>query len=95
MSHKRRPILLLAGLGGLAGLLVATACPGGLESKTCTTYFERNEQCAARAKPEKAQMLRGLAKLARDGFKNNSNKTGIEESCQDMLANLEADPDCK
>ncbi|HEY0136190.1 MAG TPA: hypothetical protein VGB85_19030 [Nannocystis sp.] len=91
--HTPRSQFLL--LGGLAGLLLATACQGGTKSGVCKEYFERAEQCAARATPEKAEMLRGLAKLAREGFEDNQNKTGVEESCRDMLDQLNADPDCK
>ena len=92
MLHPRSPFILL---GGLAGLLLATACPGGTESRVCKEYFDRAEACAAKAAPEKAQMLRGLAKLAREGFETNQNKTGVEDSCRDMLDQLNADPDCK
>ncbi len=92
MSPKRSPVILLVGLGLLTGALVACR---GTKSHVCKEYFDRAETCAATAKPEKAQMLRGLAKLAEDGFKNNQNKPGVEESCREMLVTLEADPDCK
>ena len=92
MLHPRSPFILL---GGLAGLLLATACPGGTESRVCTQYFDRVEACAAKAPPEKAEMLRGLAKFARDGLKDSQNKQGVEDSCRDMLDQLNADPDCK
>lgn len=90
MLHPRSQFILL---GGLAGLLLATAC-GGTKSSVCKEYFERAEQCAAKASPEKASMLRGLAKLAQEGFKDQ-NKPGVEESCREMLDSLNADPDCK
>ncbi len=92
MLHPRSPFILL---GGLAGLLLATACPGGTESRVCTQYFDRVETCAAKAPPVKAEMLRGLAKFARDGLKDSQNKQGVEDSCRDMLDQLNADPDCK
>lgn len=92
MLHPRSPLILL---GGLAGLLLASACPGGTESRVCTEYFDRAETCAAKAPAQKAEMLRGIAKLTKDGLKNNQNKTGVEDTCREMLETLNTDPDCK
>ena len=92
MLHPRSPSILL---GGLAGLLLASACPGGTESRVCNEYFDRVEACAAKVPAQKAELLRGIAKLTKDGLKNNQNKTGVEDICRDMLDTLGADPDCK
>jgi len=79
----------------VVGLLAASACPGGVESRVCKQFFELSEQCAAKAEPARAEELRSLAKLARDGFTKQANKPGVEESCSEMLAMLQSDPACK
>ncbi len=79
----------------VVGLLALGACPGGVESRVCKQYFEQAEQCAAKAKPAEAQEMRDMAKLARDGFTNQGNKSGVEESCAKLLEMLQADPTCK
>ena len=95
MFKKATPVILLVGIGALAGVLLASACPGGVKSHVCKEYFDRAEACAAKSPPDKAAMLRSLAKFAEDGFKNNQNKPGVEDSCREMLTTLESDPDCK
>jgi len=77
------------------GLLLASACPGGLQSRVCVEYFEQAEQCAAKAEPAKAEALRSIARLAREGFEKQQNKPGVEESCAGMLKTLKADAACK
>jgi hypothetical protein len=89
MSLHRAPLLLLA------GLLLASACPGGLKSRVCQQYLERNEQCAAKSGPERAQALRALASLTRTGFEKNQDSARVEESCKRMLEDLENDASCK
>jgi hypothetical protein len=79
----------------VVGLLVVSACPGGVESRVCKQYFEVSEQCAAKAEPARAQALRDLAKLARDGLTKLADKPAVEESCKEMLATLRSDPACK
>ena len=87
---SRAPFLLVA------GLLTASACPGGTESRVCNEYFEAAERCAAKSPPPKAQMLRSVVKLAQEGLaKNNDNKRAVEETCEKMHAELRTDPDCK
>lgn len=93
--QKAIPVILLVGVGALAGVLLASACPGGTKSHVCKEYFDRAEACAAKSPPEKASTLRGLAKFAEDGFKSTQNKPGVEDSCRAMLTTLESDPDCK
>ncbi len=79
---------------GLVGLLLASACPGGLQSRVCVEYFELAEQCAAKAEPVQAEALRSVARLAREGFEKQ-NKPRVEESCAAMLKTLKADAACK
>ncbi len=79
----------------VVGLLAVSACPGGVESRVCKQYFEAVEQCAAKAGPERAEQLRSMAALAREGFTKHPDKTGVEDGCRGMLATLEADPGCK
>lgn len=79
----------------VVGLLAVSACPGGIESRVCKQYFELAEQCAAKSEPAKAAELRGLAKLARDGFSKQQDKARVEESCGEMLTTLKGDAACK
>jgi hypothetical protein len=79
----------------VVGLLAVSACPGGVESRVCKRYFEQAEQCAAKAKPADAEAVRSMAKLAREGFTNQGNKSGVEEGCAKLLEMLQADPVCK
>lgn len=79
----------------VAGLLLAGACPGGTKSRVCTEYFERAEQCAAKAPPAQADLIRSVARLAREGFENNRNEPRVEESCKNMLKTLLEDPNCQ
>lgn len=79
----------------VVGLLAVSACPGGIESRVCKQYFEQSEQCAAKSEPAKAEELRAMDKLARDGFSKQKDKPGVEEACREMLATLAKDPACK
>ena len=88
MKHLRSVPFLVV------GLLAASACPGGLESRVCKQYFEESERCAAKAEPARAEQLRSMVKLAQDGFKKQPSEQ-VEESCAGMLATLQADAACK
>lgn len=79
----------------VAGLLLASACPGGLESRVCSDYFEKAEQCAAKAEPTQAELIRGVARLTREGFEKSANKPRVEESCKRMLETLKKDHNCE
>ncbi len=80
----------------VAGLLLASACPGGTESRVCNEYFQAAEQCAAKAQPQKADMLRSVVKLAQEGLaRNNDNKRAVEATCEKMHEELRKDPECK
>ena len=78
----------------VAGLLLASACPGGTKSRACTEYFEAAESCAAKSPPAQAELIRGVAEMARKGFEKNTNLPRVEESCKQMLETLREDPNC-
>lgn len=78
------------------GVVAMTGCSkAGIESKECTEYFAKVEECAAKAKPMKADILRKTAEASRAGFEKNSNPLAVKKSCELMLENLKSDPDCK
>lgn len=87
MNFTRTSLLLAAGL-------LASACPGGIQSRVCREYFDKAEQCAAKAPPAQAELIRDVARLAREGFEKNQNQPRVEESCQTMLETLSKDPAC-
>lgn len=89
MTTPRALFVFIAGL-------VTSACPGGTESRVCNEYFEAAEQCAAKSPPLKAEGLRGLVNLAKEGLaRNNEHKRAVEDSCRSMLETLRTDPECK
>lgn len=88
MKHLRSVPFLVV------GLLAASACPGGLESSVCKQYFEESERCAAKAEPARAEQMRAMVKLVREGFQKQPDKP-VEESCTDMLAALQRDTSCR
>lgn len=94
MQTKRTTkVFCLAGLTAIVGLV---ACgKRGMESEACTTYFAKNEACAAKAPKIKGDVLRATANTSKEGFKANSNPMAIEESCKVLMKTLETDPDCK
>ncbi len=78
------------------GMAAMSGCSkAGIESKECTEYFAKVEECAAKAQPMKADILRQTAAASRAGFEKNSNPLAVKKSCELMLENLKADPDCK
>jgi hypothetical protein len=88
-----RSSLIVTGTALAIGLF---ACNGGLKSKACVTYFEKNEACAAKTTNKvKADAMRQTAAVSKANFEKNSNAMAVSKSCEMMLQQLESDPDCK
>lgn len=78
----------------VTGLLFAIVCPGGTKSRACTEYFDLSEQCAAKSPPHQAEVLRGVARMAREAFEETTDLPQFEENCKKMTALLREDPNC-